>query len=318
MEVRIVTRHAGLKRSGKRIMAAFWLLIIGAGVGPVSAYDVVDVSHGGSIEGIVRLEGGIPEPKGFNLITFPDPAYCGRISNGRGWRLLRDFVVSPEAGLKDAIVLLEGVEAGKPFETSVPLIEARDCMFQPFMTIVRNGHAVEVINMDPVMHDIQGYETSPEAGARTLFNTPLVMNHQHQRGDIHALHNHAPGASLVGPVYLNKGRRTFYMQCGFHAYMESWAMAVNNPYYALTDSTGSFKIDRIPPGTYQMVVWHPQTGPGLTKMVTIQADGKLKEQLSLQAPKGSRSAYKVMDNPRFGPESLGYSIDIKPLVEHQH
>ena len=87
---------------------------------------------------------------------------------------------------------------------SVPLIEARDCMFPPFMTIVRNGHAVEVINMDPVMHDIQGYETSMEAGARVLFNTPLVMNHQHHRGDIHAIHNHAPGKSFVGPIYLNK------------------------------------------------------------------------------------------------------------------
>ena len=313
-----MNRAMSLKRAGKGVTAALWLLIMAVGVVPVSAYDVIDVPHAGSIEGVVKLAGTLPEPKGFNLITFPDPAYCGRISNGRGWRLLRDFVVSSDAGLKDAIVLLEGVEAGKPFETSVPLIEARDCMFQPFMTIVRNGHAVEVINMDPVMHDIQGYETSPEAGARTLFNTPLVMNHQHRRGDIHAEHNHAPGASLVGPVYLNKGRRTFYMQCGFHAYMESWAMAVNNPYYALTDRSGAFKIDGIPPGTYQLVVWHPQTGPGLTKMVTILADGKLVEQLALQAPKGSRSAYKVIDNPRFGPESLGYSIDIQPLVEHQH
>jgi hypothetical protein len=266
----------------------------------------------------VRLDGPVPEPKGFNLITFPDPAYCGRISNGRGWRLLHDFVVGPNGGLKDAIVLLEGVEAGKPFELSVPLIEARDCMFQPFMTIVRNGHAVEVINMDPVMHDIQGYETSPEAGARVLFNTPLVMNFQHHRGDLHAMHNHAPGKSLVGPIYLNKGRRTFYMQCGFHAYMESWAMAVNNPYYALTDGSGSFKIENIPPGTYQLVVWHPQTGPGVTKLVTIQPDATLVEQLSVIAPKGNRSAFKVMDNPRFGPETLGYSVDIQPIVEHQH
>ena len=207
---------------------------------PASAYDVIDVQHGGTIEGTIRLDGAVPEPKGFNLITFPDPAYCGRISNGRGWRLLHDFVVSQRGGLKDAIVFLEGIEAGKPFELSVPLIEARDCQFAPFMTIVRNGHAVEVINMDPVMHDIQGYETSLEAGARVLFNTPLVMNFQHRRGDIHAMHNHAPGKSLVGPIYLNKGRRTFYMQCGFHAYMESWAMAVNNPYYALTDSNGTF------------------------------------------------------------------------------
>ncbi|MFO0707561.1 MAG: carboxypeptidase-like regulatory domain-containing protein [Nitrospira sp.] len=307
----------GLKRRLSGIVAVV-LLALGASLSSAQAYEVIEVSHGGSIQGVVRLDGPVPEPKGFNLITFPDPAYCGRISNGRGWRLLHDFVVGSKSGLKDAIVLLEGIEAGKPFELSVPLIEARDCIFQPFMTVVRNGHAVEVINMDPVMHDIQGYETSLEAGTRTLFNTPLVMNFQHHRGDIRAMHNHAPGKSLVGPVYLNKGRRTFYMQCGFHAYMESWAMAVNNPYYALTDGDGSFKIDDIPPGTYQLVVWHPQTGPGLTKMITIRPDGVMVENLALQAPKGSRSAYKVMDNPRFGPESLGYSIDIQPLVEQQH
>jgi len=300
------------------MVAAGMLAAVTVGAGPAFAYDVMAVQHGGTIEGTITLNGAVPEPKGFNLITFPDPVYCGRISNGRGWRLLRDFVVNQQGGLKDAIVLLEGVESGKSFEMSVPLIEARDCQFAPFMTIVRNGHAVEVINMDPVMHDIQGYETSIEAGNRVLFNTPLVMNHQHHRGDIHAMHNHAPGKSLVGPLYLNKGRRTFYMQCGFHAYMESWAMAVNNPYYALTDGNGAFTIENIPPGTYQLAVWHPQTGPGVTKMVTIQPDGKLVEHLSLLAPKGNRSAFKVMDNPRFGPDTLGYSVDIRPLVEHQH
>lgn len=303
----------------RRVMIAFasGILTLLLGLGSVYSYDVIEVAHGGTIEGTITLNGVVPEPKGFNLITFPDPMYCGRISNGRGWRLLHDFVVSLQGGLKDAIVLLEGIEAGKPFDVSVPLIEARDCMFQPFMTIVRNGHAVEVINMDPVMHDIQGYETSPEAGARVLFNTPLIMNHQHHRGDLHAMHNHAPGKSLIGPIYLNKGRRTFYMQCGFHAYMESWAMAVNNPYYAVTDAEGKFVIDGIPPGTYQLVVWHPQTGPGTTKSVIVQPDGKVVERLSLPAPKGNRTPYKVMDNPRFGLQSLGYTIDIRPLVENQ-
>lgn len=293
------------------------ILTLLLGLGSVYSYDVIEVEHGGTIEGTITLDGVVPEPKGFNLITFPDPMYCGRISNGRGWRLLHDFVVSRQGGLKDAIVLLEGIEAGKPFDLSVPLIEARDCMFQPFMTIVRNGHAVEVMNMDPVMHDIQGYETSPEAGNRVLFNTPLIMNHQHRRGDLHAMHNHAPGKSLIGPIYLNKGRRTFYMQCGFHAYMESWAMAVNNPYYAVTDAEGKFVIDGIPPGTYQLVVWHPQTGPGTMKTVSVQPDGKVVERLSLPAPKGNRTPYKVMDNPRFGLQSLGYTIDIRPLVENQ-
>ena len=132
-------------------------------------------------------------------------------------------------------MVLEGVEAGKPFEMSVPFIEARDCMFQPFMTIVRNGHAVEVVNMDPSCTTFRGMKPrwKPAPGYSSIRR--WVMNHQHNRGDLHAIHNHAPGKSLVGPIYLNKGRRTFYMQCGFHAYMESWAMAVNNPYYVLTD-----------------------------------------------------------------------------------
>ena len=165
-----------------------------------SAYEAVEVESGGAIAGKVTLDGPVPAPKGFNLVTFPDPEYCGRISNGNGWRLLHDFTVDSSGGFKDVVVMLEGVAAGKPFDLSVPRVEARDCQFGPFVTVVRDGHAVEVVNMDPVMHDIQGYETSPEAGARVLFNTPLVMNYQHRRGDLHALHNHAPGKSLVGPI----------------------------------------------------------------------------------------------------------------------
>ena len=59
---------------------------------------------------------------------------------------------------------------------------------------------------------------------------------------------------LVG---MTKGRRVFVMQCGFHAYMESWGLAMENPYYALTDQDGRFEIGDIPPGTYKMVIWHP-------------------------------------------------------------
>lgn len=282
-----------------------------------SAYDVIDVQDGGTIEGRITLNGPLPEPKGFNLITFPDPVYCGRISNGTGWRLLKDFVVGPERGLRDTIVLLEGIEVGKPFEMSVPLIEARDCQFQPFVTIVRNGHAVEVMNMDPVMHDIQGYETSVEAGNRVLFNSPLKMNHSHRRGDLMATHEHDRGRSQVGPIYLNRGRRTFYMQCGFHAYMESWAMAVNNPYYAVTTESGAYKLDNIPPGTYQLVIWHPQSGPAIIKSVTVKPGATVVENASITAPTGNRSAHRVMDNPRFGNASLGYPLEIKPLLEHQ-
>ncbi|MBK9306051.1 MAG: hypothetical protein IPM58_02935 [Nitrospira sp.] len=49
----------------------------------------------------------------------------------------------------------------------------------------------------------------------------------------------------------------------------------------------------------------------------VQSDGTLVEQLTLPAPRGNRTAYTILDNPRFGLESLGYSVDIQPLLEHQ-
>jgi hypothetical protein len=305
-------------RLGAAAAISIWLL---SSAMQVEAYDVIDVPHGGTVAGIVTLKGQTPAPKAFNLVTFPDPEYCGRISNGSGWRLLRDFSVDQESGLyglKDVIVLLEGIEAGKPFDLSVPRIEARDCQFNPFVTVVRDQHAVEVVNMDPVMHDIQAYETSRELGARVLFNSPLPMNVHHERGNLHAAHRHLPGKSMLENIHLTKGRRFFVMQCGFHAYMESWAVAVSNPYYEITDKTGSFAIQNVPPGTYRLIAWHPYVGTVAERMVTVEPKGLTRENLTLPAPVGRRSSYEVMDPPRFGPEALGRPLKIEPLVEQQH
>ena len=299
------------------IATVLWLSLISPAA---DAYEVVEVDNGGTIAGVVTLQGTIPAPKAFNLVTFPDPEYCGRISNGHGWRLLHDFRVDEESGLyglKDVVVFLEGIEAGKPFDLSVPRVEAKDCRFAPFVTVVRDRHAVEVVNMDPVMHDIQAYETSRQLGTRVLFNSPLPMNAHHQRGDLHALHGHQPGPSMLEKIQLSKGRRFFVMQCGFHAYMESWAVAVTNPYYEITDRTGAYAIEHVPPGTYRLIAWHPSVGTLEERTVTVSTKVLSPVNLSLPAPVGRRTAYEVMEPARFGPEALGRPINIDPFVERQ-
>ena len=313
-----VTGHASRVTRPGAVRAALLgrILMVGTAL-PSAAYDVVEVRNGGAITGTVTLEGPVPAPKGFNLLTFPDPQYCGRISNGNGWRLLHEFTVDAAGRLGDVVVMLEGVETGKPFSLSVPHVEARDCRFLPFVTVVRDGHAIEVVNMDPVMHDIQAYETSTNLGARVLFNSPLAMNFQHKRGDLHAIHDHQPGKSMLGPIDLSKGRRTFVMQCGFHAFMQSWALAIDNPYYAITDASGQFTLTGVPPGTYRLVAWHPQAGPMAAQMITVEPNGTMTASLSLKAPVGRRTAQQVVENPRFGPGVLGYPLEIVPLVERQ-
>ena len=136
------------------------------------AYEEIQVTDGGTVTGKVTITAGKPIPKGFNLVTFPDPVYCGRISTGTGWRILKEFDVAEDGGLKDTVVWLADASKGKPFKFEPPTIEARDCRFLPFVTIVRDQSDVVIMNMDPVMHDIQAYETS-QLGPRVLFNTPL-------------------------------------------------------------------------------------------------------------------------------------------------
>ena len=298
------------------VLAAVIMMMPSLSIG----YEAMEVRDGGTITGIVALNGPAPAPKAYNLVMFPDPQYCGRISNGKGYRLLRDFTVQDSGdlhGLKDVIVFLEGVEAGKPFDLSVPRVEARDCQFTPFVTVVRDGHAVEVVNMDPVMHDVQAYETSPELGTRVLFNSPLPMNLHHQRGDLHATHRHMPGPSMLEPIRLTKGRRIFVMQCGFHAYMESWAVSVANPYYEITDASGAYAIENVPPGTYRLLIWHPQTGPMQEQMVTVKPRQATTINFMIEGPGDRRTAYRMMEPRRFGPEVLGRPIEIVPLVERQ-
>ena len=204
------------------LLLCVWMLMAGT---TSWAYEEIQVTDGGTVTGKVTITAGKPIPKGFNLITFPDPVYCGRISTGTGWRILKEFEVAEDGGLKDTVVWLSDVHKGKPFTFEVPTIEARDCRFLPFVTIVRDRSEVVVMNMDPVMHDIQAYETS-HLGPRVLFNTPLPMNPHHKRTVGAESHEHLAGQPVTEQIHKTKGRKFFVMQCGFHAYIESWGLAV--------------------------------------------------------------------------------------------
>ena len=280
------------------------------------AYEEIQVRDGGTIAGKVTITAGKPIPKGFNLVTFPDPVYCGRISTGTGWRILKEFTVDANGGLKDAVVLLVDATKGKPFTFESPSIEARDCRFLPFVTVVKNRADVHVVNMDPVFHDIQAYETS-HLGPRVLFNTPLPMNPHHKRNVGANSHEHLAGQPMTEVIHMTKDRRIFVMQCGFHAYMESWGMAVDNPYYMLTEEDGSFSLADVPPGDYTLVAWHPGVGTMLEKKVTVPAKQTVKADFVFDAPKGRRSAHEIEENTHFGLGSLGKTLDIKPTLELQ-
>ncbi|WP_447961984.1 carboxypeptidase-like regulatory domain-containing protein [Nitrospira sp. Ecomares 2.1] len=293
------------------VLAIFLIL----GVGPSWAYQEIHVSNGGAISGTVTIEGGKPRPMAFNLVTIPDPVYCGRISTGTGWRLVEDFVIGPDAALKDVVVVLKEVSKGKPFKDVSTRIEAIDCDFFPFVNVVRDQSEITVVNMDPIEHDIQGYETARTRGARVLFNRPLPMNPFHKAAGFLG-HQHLAGEPMVESIHLRKGRNVFVMQCGFHPYMFSWGLVVDNPYYGITGGDGKFAIGDIPPGEYTLSAWHPGANTFIDQSVTVLANQSVSVQLVFEAPQGRRSVHEMAENPRFGLELLGEE-EIHPSLRVQ-
>ena len=279
-------------------------------------YQEIKVVDGGTIQGKVTLQGDKPRPMAFNLVTIPDPVFCGTISTGTGWRIVEDFIIGPDKSLKDVVVFLKNVKKGKTFTLPKVRIESKDCDFIPFVNVLKDKDKIEVVNMDPVEHDIQGYETARTRGARVLFNRPLPMNPFHKVAGIFG-QQYLPGEPMVEKIHLRKGRNVFVMQCGFHPYMFSWGMVVNNPYYAITKEDGKFEIKDVPPGEYTLSAWHAGVKTFIEQTVTVKGNDSITANFVFDAPKGRRSVHEIEDNPRFGLELLGEGVEIVPSIRVQ-
>lgn len=288
--MRMVARHIV-------IVACAYTISLGS-TPEIGAYEEVSISEGGSLAGTVHLNGKVPMPKGYNLTTVPDPVYCGRISDGRGWRLLQPFDVGSKGEFRSVVVYLDEIEKGKPFgEYTPPKIEAIDCRFTPFINVVRDHHDVAVVNMDPAFHDIQAYETS-NLGPRVLFNVPLPISKRYPReaGLSANFHKHYEGATVTQSIKMTRDRKIFTMQCGFHPYMESWALVADHPYYTVVDNEGRFQLTDIPPGIYKVKIWHPYLREEIEQTITIEPNKQTSVALKVDAPTGRLYANQMVEN----------------------
>jgi hypothetical protein len=234
--------------------------------GPIAAwaYEEAAVSNGGTVTGTVQFSGELPAPTSFELRRYPNQVYCGALSDGSGYRLLREVFVGTQQGLKDVIVTIEGIQKGKPFEFTETKLEANICQFVPFVSVMREHYPLTVANLDPVSHDLQIYERDREH-VFIMFHRPALTK---------------SGTSDI--IRFTGNRRGVIMQCGMHPFMQGHGLAVENPYYAITGLDGAFTIKDLPAGTYRVKAWHPILGEKVQD-VTVSANGTTSLGFSFEA-----------------------------------
>lgn len=135
----------------------------------------------------------------------------------------------PEASFDNALVYLSGITTPPDPE---PILQVQqDKQFQPRLVPVVAGGQVDFRNEDQVIHNV--FSTDPA--------NPFDLG-RYPSGQSRTLTFDKLG---VQPVY-----------CNIHRQMVSYVAVVENRFHALTDTEGNYAINDIPPGNYQLHVWH--------------------------------------------------------------
>ena len=249
-----------------------------------NAYQEMEVTNGGSIQGKATMIGKMPFPRVYHLILFPNIDMCAEVDTDDEMnRVLDDFKISADGGLKDVVITLEHVEAGKPFNKKPILIDSEDCKFTPDVNAVRQGEAFKVNNLDAVMHNSQVYQA--ERG-KIIQNLPVP-----------------PEEVTDGKVTFQKKFKIFQMICGMHEFMQTWGYRIQNPYYFITKLGGEFKIDNIPPGDYNLHAWHYLMKPQ-NQRIHVAKNGTIDVNFKFNAGKVVRPLYETIKSGRIKKDAV--------------
>lgn len=134
-----------------------------------------------------------------------------------------------------------------------PQVIQKNKSFQPHLTVVHVGSIVDFPNHDPFFHNVF-----------SLFDGKRFDLGLYEAGATNSVRFDHVGVS--------------YLFCNIHPEMSAVVVAVDTPYYGISDSSGNVSIGDVPDGRYELHVWYERSLPdalrNLTRMVRISSGSR--------------------------------------------
>jgi len=141
-----------------------------------------------------------------------------------------------------------GVNVDLPKQASIPQLVQKNKSFQPSVVVIPAGGKVEFPNHDPFFHNVF-----------SLFEGKRFDLGLYESGSTRFVQFDKPGVSFIF--------------CNIHAEMSAVVIALTTPYYAISDARGDITIPDVPPGRYQLQMFHSGVAPdslrALSREITV-------------------------------------------------
>ena len=143
--------------------------------------------------------------------------------------------------------------AQNPPQRPEPIIIQKNKMFEPHVTVVHVGSSVAFPNEDPFFHDVF-----------SLYNGKRFDLGLYEAGTTRTQHFDKLGVS--------------YLFCNIHENMSAVVLAVDTPFYGVSDHSGRIEITDVPDGHYMLHVFYERSTAdqlkGLDRAVAISAGSR--------------------------------------------
>jgi len=142
--------------------------------------------------------------------------------------------------ISDRLTSVVYVEDAPKAQAGVPghvVLDQRDERFVPHVLAITTGTVVDFPNSDRIYHNVF-----------SLSKTRPFDLGRYAAGRSKAVTFDRPGVVRVF--------------CDIHSHMNAFILVFNHPFFALTDTDGRYRIDNVPPGTYNLVAWNEGVSSG--------------------------------------------------------
>lgn len=200
----------------------------------------------GQVIGTVKFDGPAPHLKPIDMSK--DPA-CAQTRGGAP-AATEGVVVGANGGLANVVVYItQGLTGNESTTASLATIDQKGCMYVPHVVAMNVGQHLTVLNSDKTAHNIHP-QPNP-TGGNSQWNKSQTV-----------------GAGPIDVAWSNE-EVAIPVKCNIHPWMRAYIAVVKGP-FGLSDESGSFKLENVPPGTYTLTAWQETYGTQ-TQKVTVAA-----------------------------------------------